>query len=124
VLGDGIEEEVRRGVVEEEAGPILFMRRVGQQRSPRSPASSIARQARSAWGLGTTHTDAGTSPASDRAKEGDAREKRGKGRSLTRGSRITVVSARLSWMTGGATVSAPFTAETQHKLVGRAGVKE
>jgi hypothetical protein len=28
--------------------PILFMRRVGQQRSPRSPASSIARWARSA----------------------------------------------------------------------------
>jgi hypothetical protein len=66
----------------------------------------------------------GTPPASDRAKEGDAREKRGKGWSLTRGSRITVVSARLSWMTGGAAVSAPFTAETQRKLVGRASVKE
>jgi hypothetical protein len=54
------------------------MRRVGQQRSPRSPVSSIARRARSARGLGTTRTDAGAPLASDRAKKEDAREKRGK----------------------------------------------
>jgi hypothetical protein len=51
VLGDGIEEEVRRGVVEEEAGSILFMRRVGSNgvRNLRRAPSRGRRDQRGAW---------------------------------------------------------------------------
>jgi hypothetical protein len=51
VLGDGIEEEVRRGVVEEAAGPILFMRRVGSNgvRDLRRAPSRDRRDQRGAW---------------------------------------------------------------------------
>jgi hypothetical protein len=84
VLGDGVGEEVRRGVVEKEATDSSYAQGWSAT-EPENSGELIARRARSVRGLGTTRTDTGALPASDRAKEEDASEKWGKGRPLTRG---------------------------------------